>query len=255
MPRSEPCHRAALPRGPLPARGLTAANAEFGVAPHPGAAARSDQWLAIALALTAGYVDAYALIAYGVYVSFMSGNTTQTGSLIGEGKIIASLPSAAAILAFVVGVLSGTWLQSSKLPHSRKGVLGVIAAILALIIAGTQLGVLASHAAGSMAVLALAMGLMNTLHARIGAESVSLTFVTGTLNKIGTHLALALKRVPLSDARGPWDSHFYRSRTLASVWAGFLSGAIVSAAASAYFGVWALLAPCLILLVLVQILV
>jgi uncharacterized membrane protein YoaK (UPF0700 family) len=37
---------------------------------------------------------------------------------------------------------------------------------------------------------------------------------------------------------------------MARVWAGFLSGAILSGAASTYFGVWALLAPCLILLAL-----
>jgi uncharacterized membrane protein YoaK (UPF0700 family) len=64
--------------------------------------------LAIWLALIAGYVDAYALIAYGVYVLFMSGNTTQTGSLIGEGRLLVALPSAVAILFFVVGSFAGT---------------------------------------------------------------------------------------------------------------------------------------------------
>ena len=38
--------------------------------------ARAETSLAICLALTAGYVDAYGLTALGTYVSFMSGNTT-----------------------------------------------------------------------------------------------------------------------------------------------------------------------------------
>lgn len=50
--------------------------------------------LAICLALIAGYVDAYGLIAYGIYVSFMSGNTTQTGSMSGQGQLLMALPSA-----------------------------------------------------------------------------------------------------------------------------------------------------------------
>ncbi|HEY0551302.1 MAG TPA: DUF1275 family protein, partial [Verrucomicrobiae bacterium] len=41
--------------------------------------ARAERRLAIQLALIAGYVDAYGFLAYGTYVSFMSGNTTQTG--------------------------------------------------------------------------------------------------------------------------------------------------------------------------------
>jgi uncharacterized membrane protein YoaK (UPF0700 family) len=54
----------------------------------------------------------------------------------------------------------------------------------------------------------------------------------------------------LADAEGPWDTHLHRAGLMARVWAGFLSGAILSGAASTYFGVWALLAPCLILLAL-----
>lgn len=223
-----------------------------GVAAHQGAAAGNDKWLPICLALIAGYVDAYALLAYGVYVSFMSGNTTQTGYLFGQGKLFAALHSAVAILFFVLGAFSGTWLTNSKLRQSRQVLLGVIAAILALIIGGTQFGILASHAAVSIATLAVAMGLLNTTHSHIGAEPVSLTFVTGTLNKVGSHLALALRGARLPDAQGEWDTHLHRSRLVASVWASFLSGAIMSGAASAYFGAWALLAPCLILLALVR---
>ena len=42
-------------------------------------AAQRQERLAAGLAMVAGFVYAYGVITYGVYVSFMSGNTTQTG--------------------------------------------------------------------------------------------------------------------------------------------------------------------------------
>jgi len=46
---------------------------------------RSAERLTAALATIAGFVDAYGMITYGVYVSFMSGNTTQAGYQAAEG--------------------------------------------------------------------------------------------------------------------------------------------------------------------------
>ena len=94
------------------------------------------------------------------------------------------------------------------------------------------------------------MGMMNTTLSHLGAEPMNLTFVTGTLNKLGRHLALAVKRATLPDAQGPWDTHLRRAGLLASVWAGFLTGAVLSGAANSCFGVRALLGPFLILLAL-----
>jgi uncharacterized membrane protein YoaK (UPF0700 family) len=210
--------------------------------------ARAERRLAIYLAVIAGYVDAYSLLAYGIYVSFMSGNTTQTGSLTGQGRLLVALPSVLAILFFVAGSFAGTWLTHCRLRHSRQVLFGAIAALLAVIIGGTQLGNPALHAEVCIATLSLAMGLMNTTLSQIGAEPVNLTFVTGTLNKMGRHLALAVTRAPLPDAQGQWDTHLRRAGLMATVWAGFLSGATVSGAAASHFGVWVLLPPSLILL-------
>jgi uncharacterized membrane protein YoaK (UPF0700 family) len=212
--------------------------------------ARAERRLAIGLALIAGYVDAYGLLAYGTYVSFMSGNTTQTGSMAGQGKLLAALPSALAIMFFVTGSFAGNLLMHSNLRHSRQSLLGWVAALLAVIIGGTQLDTLQLHTYVCIATLGLAMGLMNSALSRIGKEPVNLTFVTGTLNKIGLHVALAIRREPLLDSQGQWDTHLRRAGLMASIWASFLIGAIVSGAATLYFGVWVLLLPFLILLAL-----
>jgi uncharacterized membrane protein YoaK (UPF0700 family) len=210
--------------------------------------ANAEWRLAGTLAVVAGYVDAFGLIALGTYVSFMSGNTTQTGAMIGLRKFAAALPSALAIVSFATGCFGGTWLTLSKGRNARRLLFGLAAAGLAAVIGGSHLVAIDQRAI--IAVLSLAMGLLNSTLAQVGAEPVNLTFVTGTLSKIGRHLALAARRATLTDAQGPWDSHLYRATVLISIWAGFLAGAFLAAAAYSCVGVDALAAPFLVLLTL-----
>lgn len=94
-----------------------------------------------------------------------------------------------------------------------------------------------AHANLTLPIISVAMGMLNPAVSRVGTEPVSLTFVTGTLNKVGNHLALAARHAKLPKAEGPWDTHFYRAALEASLWLGFLAGAILSGAAARYFGV------------------
>ncbi len=208
----------------------------------------AQERLAAGLAMIAGYVDAYGYITFKTYLSFMSGNTTQTGSQIGQGDLVAAMPSLLAIVFLVIGVFTGILLTHSRTHQSWRLRFGLVAALLAVIIGVTQLGSLASGV--GIATLSLAMGMMNTALSRVGAQSVNLTFVTGTLNNIGTHLALAVKRAPLADAQGSWDTHIRRAFLLTGVWASFLTGALLSGAATPRCGVWVLLLPLLVLLAL-----
>jgi uncharacterized membrane protein YoaK (UPF0700 family) len=201
--------------------------------------------LAAGLAMVAGFVDAYGIITYGVYVSFMSGNTTQTGYQTAEGAFGSAALSALAILFFVGGSFAGALLVHFAGRRARRAVFGVVAAGLAAVIVFTQLGPLSAGVL--VAMVSFAMGVMNTSLSRVGAQSVSLTFVTGTLSRVGANLALALRRAPLPDAQGPWDTHLRRAMLLARIWAGFLAGALLSGAATPRFGAWVLLAPVLIL--------
>ncbi len=201
------------------------------------------------IALIAGYVDAYGLSVFGTYVSFMSGNTTQVGSMTGHGRLVEALAPGLAILFFVWGSCAGTYLtQSMRLRHSRRLLFGVVAALLATAAGVSRIGPLEADA--GIATISFSMGIMNTTLPKIGAESVSLTFMTGDLNRIGSHLALAFKGVPLSDAQGPWDTQLHRAFLLASVWGSFLIGAVISAAMISRLGVWVLVLPFLILVAL-----
>ena len=225
------------------------ATPQSAVASSAQVAAQAQERLAAGLAMIAGYVDAYGYITFKTFVSFMSGNTTQTGFQTGQGHVAAAMPSLLPIGSFVIGAFTGTLLTHSGTPQARRRLFGVVAAVLAVSIGLTLRGW--ADGAVSMATLSVAMGIMNTTLSRVGAQSVNPTFVTGTLSRMGTHLALAAKRAPLQDAQGAWDTHGRRAFLLLGVWAGFLTGALVAGAATARFGVWVLLLPLLILLALV----
>jgi len=209
------------------------------------AAARNEARLAALLATIAGFVDAYGIIAYGVFVSFMSGNTTQTGYQAAEGEFGPASASALAILFFFVGAFAGALFVGPLGRRARRLVFTFVAATLAAIIGLTQLRLLSTGF--GIAIVSFAMGVFNSALSRVGAQAVSLTFVTGTLSRVGSHLALAVRRAPLTDSQGPWDTHLRRALILARVWAGFIAGAIFAGAATPRFGAWVLSAPVLIL--------
>src|SRR2546426_11695355 len=91
-----------------------------------------DETLAAALAMIAGYVDAYGYLSFKTYLSFMSGNTTQTGFLTGQGDFAAAMPSLLAIVSFVIGIFTGTSLTYSGTHRSWRGWGAVVAALPAV---------------------------------------------------------------------------------------------------------------------------
>jgi uncharacterized membrane protein YoaK (UPF0700 family) len=211
-------------------------------------AAQIQEHLAAGLAMIAGFVDAYGVITYGIYLSFMSGNTTQTGYRIGQGNFAAAVPATLAIVFFVGGSFAGALLADFAGRGARRLVFGLVAASLALIIGLTELGL--TYGGVHIAVISFAMGVTNSALSQVGALSVSLTFVTGTLSKLGQHLAKAARHAPLRDSQGSWDTNMRRALLLAGIWGAFLVGALLAGAATPRFGVWVLLFPTLILLAL-----
>ena len=204
--------------------------------------------LVLVLTMIAGYIDAYGFLSYTTYVSFMSGNTTQSGFLLARGSVASAVPALLAIVFFVFGVFAGTLLIQSGSHHSTRLVLGVVATLLVVITGAAQLGCLNSGA--GIATLTVAMGIMNTAVSRVGAQRVNIAFVTGTLTAMAQHMALAVKRVPVSEAQGSGDTHARRALLLLGVWVSFLTGAILAGAVTSSLGVWALLLPADVLLVL-----
>ncbi|MBS1823265.1 MAG: DUF1275 domain-containing protein [Acidobacteria bacterium] len=185
---------------------------------------------ATSLALVAGYVDGYAIRIFGTFVSFMSGNTTFAGIRLGRVNLAAALPPALAIVAFLGGSFTGNWFAHSNLRSSRAVIFATAAFVLALfVIFGFHHPL---HPNADIPLLSFAMGLINPALVRVGREPINLTFVTGTLNRIGSHLAQASLHIKPTDPQGPQDTQLRRAMLETSVWIAFLAGAILSAIAA-----------------------
>ena len=207
------------------------------------------QWAgAIFCAVVAGYLDGYGLLFLKTYVSFMSGNTTSAGVMIGSGKFGAASNAALAVICFVAGSFLGTLLAQSKARHVHRVSFALIAMLLGAV-AGLEWNG-PGNTALEIALLCLAMGVVNPTLTKIGVEPVSLTFMTGTLNRIGGHLASAAVRKPLKDSNREGDSHLRRAGVDASVWFGFIGGALLAGLVLPSVRAWALLPPCAVMVLL-----
>jgi uncharacterized membrane protein YoaK (UPF0700 family) len=202
--------------------------------------------LAFILAMIAGYVDAYGYLSYNTYLSFMSGNTTQTGVGIAGYHFSEISSFLISIFFFVTGVIFGTLFSHSDVFQSRRLIFFMIAAIQAIVIGFAQLNFMAADL--QIAFLSFTMGLLNTVLGRVGAQMINLTFVTGILSRFADHIAMIIKGTPLQDAEGPWDTHAGRALLLIKVWFSFLLGACFSGFAFPYFEGWSLFIPICILL-------
>jgi uncharacterized membrane protein YoaK (UPF0700 family) len=209
-------------------------------------AARVQGRRAASRALISGYVDSYTLLNFGVYASFMSGNTTSAGLHAGHAKFALAGHSLLPIPFFVLGIFIGTLLVLAN-PHRelpRHSFL--VAALLTFDIAVIYFG---WSGWLSITVLSTAMGLMNTSITHVGGQAVNLGFVTGDLNNFAQRLAMGIRQDPVPQMQGSWDNHWWRAVLLAGIWTAFLIGAALGAALASRFTMWALLLPALILLV------
>jgi uncharacterized membrane protein YoaK (UPF0700 family) len=168
------------------------------------------QWAAaVVLALIAGYLDGYGLLRLGVFASFMSGNTTTAGVRTGAGNFHAVLPSAVAIAFFFTGSFFGGLLMQWRLRHSHRLIFGLIASMLAMVGLERRVNL---NVLFEIATLSMATGMINPALSRVGEESVSLTFVTGTLKRLADHLASAVVNKSPPQSREALDSPLRRRR-------------------------------------------
>jgi uncharacterized membrane protein YoaK (UPF0700 family) len=202
---------------------------------------------ALVRALISGYVDSYALLTFGVYASFMTGNTTSGGMHAGQFNLAAAGHSLLPVPFFLLGILAGTLLIHAERLRALRRISLLVAAMLALAVAGTYfawpgwLGIM---------FLSSAMGMLNTSVTQVGGQAVSLGFMTGDLNNLAQHLAQGILGAPVSQAQGSKDTHWRRAGLLASLWTFFLAGAVLGAAFASRLAVWTLLLPALLLLLL-----
>ena len=187
---------------------------------------KRDIAVAIGAAVLAGYVDAIGFLSLGgFFVSFMSGNSTRLAVGL-AGLPPEALVAARLIASFVVGVILGTLLGAWLKPMRRPAVLVLVAGLLA---SAALLNAVDVHVA--MMFAAAAMGAENTTFERDGEVSIGLTYMTGTLVKLGQRLA----GVFLGGPKLAWAPYLL-------LWLGLVSGAVAGAMvwpAAGLAGLWA----------------
>ena len=161
---------------------------------------RRDLGLAALLSAGAGFVDAAGFIHLGGYfVAFMTGNSTRAAASLAAFSLEGFVAAFSLIAAFLAGVVAASLLRR-RVPSRPAAAVCFLSGgplLLAWMAAG------AAGAAGALTapLLALAMGALNAVFERNGEVTIGLTYMTGTLVKLGQGIAAALSGQPSSGAR------------------------------------------------------
>lgn len=192
--------------------------------------------LAMALAAVAGFLDAHIFLYVSqVFVANMSGNLIDVGMAVGQRAWVDAARALAAIGAFVIGVACASrWLQVERAGgrlerlHRALGAEAVlVAASAALVVLGPDPIQQARPVELAIVVLAaVAMGIQAAAIGHVGKVSVTTTYESGALVRVGGRIAA------LVGGADPAAAPTGRDRTLvvlSMVIVGYVAGGAVAA--------------------------
>jgi uncharacterized membrane protein YoaK (UPF0700 family) len=171
--------------------------------------------LACALSALAGYIDGIGFIHLGgLFVSFMSGNSTRLGVSLAQADWKNAAGALGLIALFVAGAAAGSLIVLGRGRYRQTWLLLTEAALLAAAALLHQFG----HSSPAIAAIVLAMGLENAVFQIEGGAGLGLTYVTGALVKAGQLIATALT----GGGRWGWVSNLL-------LWAALVTGSALGA--------------------------
>ena len=178
---------------------------------------RRNITLACALSGLAGYVDGIGFLHLGgLFVSFMSGNSTRMGVSLAEGQWAAAAESLGLIALFVAGAAAGSLIVLGRGVNRQPWVL----LAEALLLAAGALAYAFALPNAAVAAIVLAMGMENAVFQIHGGGGLGLTYVTGALVKVGQLAAAAIT----GGARWDWWPNLL-------LWAALVAGSLCGALA------------------------
>jgi uncharacterized membrane protein YoaK (UPF0700 family) len=161
-------------------------------------------WVAAALALTAGYLDAhvYQHVAE-VFVANMSGSLVLLGIGVVDGEASTNLAFVAVIVAFVLGAALAHLVHARRRAEGRPLRPALLVAVEAALVVAAAVWLLATdlppagpgtpwEAFPVLVVLAFAMGLQNAVVLAVGSVAVATTYETGSIDRLGRAAAEVL---------------------------------------------------------------
>jgi uncharacterized membrane protein YoaK (UPF0700 family) len=178
---------------------------------------RRNVALACALSALAGYVDAIGFLHLGgLFVAFMSGNSTRMGVSLAEGHWQKAAEALGLIVLFVIGAAAGSLIVLGRGANRQPFVL----LAEALLLAASALCYAFDLQNAAVAAMVLAMGMENAVFQIQGGGGLGLTYVTGALVKVGQLVAAALT----GGARWAWAPNLL-------LWAALVMGSLCGALA------------------------
>jgi uncharacterized membrane protein YoaK (UPF0700 family) len=178
---------------------------------------RRNVVLACSLSALAGYVDGIGFLHLGgLFVSFMSGNSTRMGVSLAEGRWSNAAEALGLIALFVTGAAAGSLIVLGRGAYRQSLVLLVEASLLAM----AALCYTSGFSNVAIAAIVLAMGLENAVFQIDGGAGLGLTYITGALVKVGQLAAMALTGGP----RWAWAPNLM-------LWAALVTGSVCGALA------------------------
>jgi uncharacterized membrane protein YoaK (UPF0700 family) len=173
--------------------------------------------LACALSALAGFVDAIGYLQLGgLFVSFMSGNSTRMGVAIAHAHWQTAAEALGLVALFVIGAAAGSLIVLGHGAYRQPFVLLAEALLLAVAALAYAFG----QPSLAVAAIVLAMGLENAVFQIHGGAGLGLTYVTGALVKVGQLMAKALTGGP----RWAWAPNLL-------LWAALVAGSVLGALA------------------------
>lgn len=189
-----------------------------------------DLRFAVALTVLAGAVDAIGFLKLGgLFVAFMSGDTTQAAValILQDGAHLAM--AMALIGLFVGGAFTGALVGWAAGRRRRTVLLALVTALLAGALAASR----TTSVGFSIGLMALAMGAQTAVFGGVGGVGIGPTTVTGTLARLGEGLALAATG---RGGSGGWSPYLL-------LWLGLVAGGAAATLIYARYGISALAAP------------
>jgi uncharacterized membrane protein YoaK (UPF0700 family) len=173
---------------------------------------RRNVALACVLSAMAGYVDGIGFLHLGgLFVSFMSGNSTRMGVSLAQAHWLEAGKALGLIVLFVIGAAGGSLIVLGRGAHRQSLVL----LAEALLLAAAALAYAFGLPDVAVAAIVLAMGLENAVFQIDGGAGLGLTYITGALVKVGQLIAAALS----GGARWAWVPNLL-------LWAALVTGSV-----------------------------
>ncbi len=153
---------------------------------------RRKMMLALFLSGLSGFIDILGLFGIGgMFLSFMSGNSTRMAFFLAEGDFHQALPYLLLICGFVFGALVGDLIKSFW--RKQKLLLILIIEVGLLLTSFLMISYNLTDE-WSYLPLTLAMGIQNTIQIEVDDKIIGRTFFSGVLHSLGVSISQALQK-------------------------------------------------------------